>query len=156
MFRAEHLRLDILSGAHPWWGLILLQFTACSFSSRTGVVSFLQPILTCKLVLPLYRSCLGDQIVEISWMQFPSHIQKTLAHSRCPGPLSLGLCLPPLRQFSLNLRCKGCVVDEPFVVSCSLYFEPLCISEMISVYYKKKLLWWGVRATFVCGFKVRI
>lgn len=39
--------------------------------------------------------CLGNHTVEMSWVELPSHIQKTLSCSRCPGPVALRTFLHP-------------------------------------------------------------
>lgn len=36
--------------------------------------------------------------------------------------------------------------------SCSLHFDPLCISVIIAICYREKLLWLGARAILICGY----
>lgn len=154
MFRVDHWDRIAYQGAHPWWRLFLISqklFIACNFSSKGDGVNFLQSTLASEQMLPLCKTCLHSQIVEISWVQLPSHIQKTLSRSRCPGPLALRICPSTLLQCFLNLRCNGCIIDESVGVDCALHFDKLWIFVMPPVCYKKKLLCWKARATFVCG-----
>lgn len=52
-----------------------------------------------------------DHIIEISWVQLASHIQKILSGSRCSSPLVLTVFLPLLSQCFMSFSCKDCVAD---------------------------------------------
>lgn len=48
----------------------------------------------------LFRSCLGDYIVAIAWVQLPCQMKKTLSHSRCQDPLAFyNLFTPSFMMF---------------------------------------------------------
>lgn len=71
--------------------------------------------LACQLIWSLWSSCAGNRIVEISWVCYPCHIQKTPSSTRHPSPLALTLFPVPLLQSSLlNYRCINRLVFSIF------------------------------------------
>lgn len=75
-------------------------------------------------MLPLFRSCLGNHVAEISWKYFPA-INKR-------HPLIGILVIWPLHSFfpvsrgSLNPRCRSGVVDVPPGVA---FWNGLCLLQ---------------------------
>lgn len=59
----------------------------------------------------------------------------------------------PFLGCSLNLRC--CVADGDEAPSSFSVLWPVLDSLVVSVYYKKKLVWWEIRTTLICGSKNR-
>lgn len=54
---------------------------------------------------------------------------------------------PPISQWSLSLRNREWHIDIPFMdensaVSYSLHADQSCLSKLMSIYCKEKLLWW--------------
>lgn len=91
VFRADHLGFDNLSGGLiPTENWVFLFSSYCClqlFIQGWDLVNFPPSTLAYQLALLLCRSCLGNHVVEISWVQGPCHVWKTLSCSRHPGPL---------------------------------------------------------------------
>lgn len=70
-------------GAHPWRRLVLPLSAAIDcrqlFIQGWNLVRLSLSVLPCQMVVSLCRSCLGNHIVEISCMQHPCPVQKTLS-----------------------------------------------------------------------------
>lgn len=80
------------------------------------------------------------------------------SHSTLPGVLALTIFLRPLLQCSLSLNHRGCVLDisvgsEHPTGSCSLGFDQLWASIMVSICSKKFLRCW-VRVALI-GLELR-
>lgn len=76
------------------------------------------------------------------------------SHSRFPGLLALGIFLP---WCSLSIMCMNWVVGVSVgtrypMISCSLHFDQLWFSAMLSMCCKGKFLWFGMRATLTCEY----
>lgn len=104
----------------------------------------------------LFRSCLGDCIAEIFWVQFP--IIPLLSCSRRPVSLTLPFCLllhdvPCLVLDVVGLRCIG-QGQAPHNQLLSAFWLVLD-SLMVSVCCKKRHPRWGVRAALLCGYEDR-
>lgn len=81
---------------------------------------------------------LGKHIVENQLVQLPG-ISRRCYFTADPGSLAPTICL----AFFCDFRYKGCdvnvsVVNGPCMASCSLQFDLLYISVMVSFYCKKK------------------
>ena len=74
MFTADHLRLENLPGG------LSLEKTDSPFSlyPGLGLVRLSPSALACELAVSLCGSHLGDNVVEIQWLQLSCHFQKTL------------------------------------------------------------------------------
>lgn len=62
----------------------------------------------------------------------------------CDAPWALGV------RIVLQMVLLGV---ELTMVSCSLKFDQLCLSGMISFYNKKKLLWCVAKTSVICGYE---
>lgn len=61
----------------------------------------------------IFRLCLGNHSVELSWVQLPSPVWKTLSDSRCDGLLALTVSPPSIPQCSLSLSCVDVAIWKP-------------------------------------------
>lgn len=77
------------------------------FTQAWDLLEFPLSALACQLILTLSMSCSGNLITEISWMQFPCHVQRTLHTSRYHVILALR---------SLVTHCS-LIFPEPQVLS---------------------------------------
>lgn len=107
-------------------------------SSWDGPMTFPSYRLACLLVLSLFRSYLGNYIAEISWVQLPSTICKTLSHSRCPvfQVLSYSLSapssvMPP--EPGVSGICYRCTRKITYQILGTIILE---------VSFKNDLRWW--------------
>lgn len=76
-------------------------------------------------------------------------------------PCTHPLPLPPavllsLPQWFLILGRRRWNIDVLFMAEhsinfCSLYFEQLWISASITIYWRRKLLWWELKHALICG-----
>lgn len=113
MCRTDRLGLDTYQGAWLWrkWILPLSEVINCLQLFWWGLVTFPTSTLVCQLVLSLCRSCVGNCIVETSWMQLLYCIQKILSSSRYTEPLGLTI-FPPILPMMLpepqvqGLHCR--------------------------------------------------
>ena len=81
-------------------------------------------------------------------LKLPCHFGDTT--SRVPGPLALTVFPHLLKWWSLSLSGKNCVADGAMDPSISfLCILTSCGFCKVSTYVK--ILWWGVRATCICG-----
>lgn len=73
-----------LEEAYPQRRLIFLSVVMSCLSLFTegqDLVRFPPPMLSCQLVQSLCRSCLGNRIIEMSWVQLPCPIKDALGGS---------------------------------------------------------------------------
>lgn len=112
-----------------------------------------------QLMLWLCRSCLGNHIVEILWMHLPCHAQKIFFQETIcsygfysPFVPSSVMCPEPFVTW-LYSRCTYSLGPGNSIVGCSLHFNDLWNSVMVTTCHKKEFLWWGIRFTLVCRYK---
>jgi hypothetical protein len=91
----------------PLSGIII----ACGSSFRRGFCYL--STLTCLFQMSLFRSCLGNHIVNVSWVWLPCLFWETPSGSRLLTPLTLTILLPPFLSVTWDLglwlccRCQG-------------------------------------------------
>ena len=91
----------------PLSGIII----ACGSSFRRGFCYL--STLTCLFQMSLFRSCLGNHIVNVSCVWLPCLFWETPSGSRLLTPLTLTILLPPFLSVSWDLgvwlccRCQG-------------------------------------------------
>lgn len=117
-------------------------------SPRNSVVySFMVPPFklifekeTYTYMLSLLGYCLGGHIAEILCVQLPSHVQKTYpeqmfwSSDNISTPSSTMFPEPQMQCCITDVSCG----DGNPMASCSLHFDQLCSSTVVSVSYKMK------------------
>ena len=88
-------------------------------------------------LVSLFKSCLGSHVDETSWCTLSDISRRCRLTVKFPLLWLLqSFCL--LSTTNLRLRCRSCVVDVLFgtrqhTISCSLHFDGLCFSAIVSV-----------------------
>ena len=153
VFRTDHLVLDNLTGV-----LSLVKSDYLSVSNHwlsvvlhleVGPCEIYPSALTGHLVLSLCKSCLGNRVLEVSYMQHLWHVEKTRSLRKHPGSLA--------RIFLLNFLW-GLGVS---VVSNMYHLEldtlwviyPLHLDSLrtLPLLLEKKSFFWGLKITLLCG-----
>lgn len=101
---------------------------------ETGIEKF-PPCTLVYHLLSLCKSCLGDYINEMTWVQLPYHVYKTLSHSSIPVFWLLQSFCFFFHDCFLSLSGRGQMVDLPsgvwhpkvtclyILTSCESYFK---------------------------------
>lgn len=128
------LGLDNISVAYSWktWFCVFQQpLIVYSSPSKDwlSLVRFPPSTLACQPLLPFFKSWLGNQVVKISCVQFPTYIEYAVSADTliywlpvCLAPFWAPFCvhelLVAMLTYQLGLGAQ---------VSCSLRFDQLCI-----------------------------
>lgn len=105
--------------------------------------------------LSLHRSCVCCLTAVSSYVWMPCSVQKT--PFPCSHPLPLAFTLPSLFWNTPEPQKRGLWPRghlQGWVFLSLLLYVPW--PELIIICYDKKLFWWGLRNTFVYGFKGNI
>lgn len=145
----------VYQSLYPWrkWLLLLTAFIVNSSSASSGA-----PQLGVGPHVSLPKQCWIDDKLALlqvtiavisSWMQWPTHVQKTELHGTPSYPLSFQFLL-----CDISKALQGVVyvqdinvlfMDKHSAVTSPQYFEQLWVSELTAVHCKKRLLWLMMR-----------